>query len=101
MADDPPSDDPKPLLDYEGFLRVKDLAEVVAHYRAAGVEGFEEVRSPGLFGWFSHVLNSAIDAFDAFVVRFRSKAAQEHHKARVGPAASSVRLVSGRTSLRA
>lgn len=42
MADDPPSDDPKPLLDYEGFLAVDDIASLEAHYREAGNEGKRE-----------------------------------------------------------
>lgn len=42
MSDDSPSDAPEPLLDYEGFLTVKDLAGLLEVYRAAGVEGDQE-----------------------------------------------------------
>ena len=45
MADAPPSDPPATpdtILDYEGFLAAKDLAEVVERYRSAGIAGEQE-----------------------------------------------------------
>lgn len=83
MADAPPSDppaSPEPLLDYEAFLGAKNLTEVVERYRAAGIEGFDEVPAPGILGWISYSLNSFLDAIESFVVRFRSEAAQENYK---------------------
>lgn len=70
MADAPPSDAPasddqEPLLDYEGFLAAKTLADLESAYRSAGVTKPRPPRKR---------LSRWLEAVELSLLRFRSKA---------------------------